>query len=119
MKKIFKLALRCSVALVSIVPMAYFLVNDYAHDDSYFLELFYGQADLRINIPHNSFMIFSHIVLGFYGTQLSYILLVIGSTVVFFVSLILIALVEEPVITKIIIRLKSTLNLNRNLTNLS
>ncbi len=113
MKKLFKLALLFGLVLVSIIPMVYFFVNDWSHGArSYFLQLFTGQATLEINIPHNDLRIFSHIFLGIYETQLSYIVLVVGSSIVFWISLILIAIVEEPILTRMIIRLKSTLNLN-------
>jgi hypothetical protein len=112
LKKSYKLALLICVIVISLVPITHFLLNDYAKGaDNYILQLFHGNAWISIDVPNNSFMIISYIMLGIYETDLSYIIVVLGSTVAFFVSLILIALVEVHAITKRIVPLKSAFHL--------
>ncbi len=112
MKKSYKLALIICLILVALVPITHFLLNDYDKGaDVFILQLHHGNAWVSIDVPNNRFMIISHIVLGIYETDLSYMIVVLGLTVAFFVSLILITLLEEHAITKRIVHLKSAFHL--------
>ena len=97
--------------VISILPLIQFFANDYPNASTYISQLLRGKAFVDIDVATDTFMIVSRIFLGIWSTKLSYMLVVIGSAVAFFVSLILIALVEESAITKRIVHLKSAFHL--------
>lgn len=90
MKNKCKLAFLVSLLVISMVPVANFFVNGYPKADSYILQLLNGDAILDINVSKNEFAIYSKIFYGFISFSLSYIIVVIGSVVVFWVCLALI-----------------------------
>ena len=91
MKNKVKLAILSVLLITSILPLMYFFAYDYPNAGTYIRQLFWGQAFVDINVAKDSFMIVSLVVLGLWSTQLSHVLVVIGSIVVFCVCLALIS----------------------------
>ncbi len=92
MKNTYKLAILIVVFAVSMIPLAYFWFNDYTYAKDYISQLTGGYASIYVNVPRDSFMIWSFVVTGFWETSLSYMIVVICSAIVFPISLVLIAI---------------------------
>jgi len=91
MKNTYKLAILLVVVVVSIITIAYFWFHDYTYAKNYISELTRGQASIEVNIPRNTFIIWSYVVTGLWETSLSYMVWVTCSAIVFPISLGLIA----------------------------
>jgi hypothetical protein len=91
MKNKHKLAILFFVLAISLVPLTLFFVYDYPHADTYIWQLLKGDAKININVGEDRFDIVSWVVPGFVGFQLSYIMVVVSSAIVFCLCLALIA----------------------------
>ncbi len=87
MKNKYKLTLLFIVFFISMIPIIHFLFTEYKSAEPFILNLLSGYGHISIDLNKNQFMIVSHIVLGLWSTSLSYMIMVIGSTIVFCISL--------------------------------
>jgi hypothetical protein len=77
--------------VVSILPLILFFIFGYPRAETYIWQLLRGEAIVHIDVANDSFIIASLIVLGLWDTKLSYVIVIIASPVIFFVSLAIIS----------------------------
>ena len=87
MKNKHEIALLVSLLIISLIPLVVFVVTVSPNNLIYIRQLLNGDAIISIDVAKDSFAIYSQIVYGAAWFSLSYIILLIGSTVVFWSSI--------------------------------